>query len=328
MCMKQYLREHRGEFIGLFLCALTFFIVFGLYHLPLDAVLYPTFLCLGGILVCHFLQYRRQKAKRRELERLKNLPDDLLEALDRFEDGQDAAYREIVKALYDRENARRAGYEAQIADSMDYYSAWVHQIKTPIASMRLKLEQEDSVLSRTLSEELLRIEQYVGMVLTYQRLQSDSTDYVFREYSLEKNVKGVVRRFAGQFIGRGIRLELNVSADTIVTDDKWLTFVLEQIISNSIKYTREGAISIDTEEPSVLCIRDTGIGIAPEDLPRIFEKGYTGENGRVEKSASGLGLYLCREICGRLGIGITACSVPGEGTTIRLKLPREQFVFE
>lgn len=183
-------------------------------------------------------------------------------------------------------------------------------------------------MSRSLTEDLFRIEQYVGMVLTYQRLKSDTTDYMIREYSLEKIVKAVVRKFAGQFIGKGLKLNLTLDDRTIVTDEKWFSFVLEQVLSNALKYTREGSISLYLEEPFRLCIRDTGMGITAEDLPRIFEKGYTGENGRVEKSSSGLGLYLCKQICNNLGIDISARSKLGEGTVIVLDLEQKHTFHE
>lgn len=142
--------------------------------------------------------------------------------------------------------------------------------------------------------------------------------------ALDAIVRRAVRRFAGEFIGRKLKLcyePLNVSC---VTDEKWLLFVIEQVLSNALKYTRAGSITIELEAPKTLVIRDTGIGVAPEDLPRIFEKGYTGYNGRGDQKASGLGLYLCRTICKRLGHTITASSVPDHGTAIRITLEQRQ----
>ncbi|MGN0420277.1 MAG: sensor histidine kinase [Acetatifactor sp.] len=326
--IRSFLKENRGGIGVYFVCTLLSFGIFWLYRLPMGAALYPTVLCT--LILCGYMGYRYYlfRKKQAQLAHLSFLPDDLLSEIGRYDTMEDQEYGRIIERIENLRVQERVQYESSLSDSMDYYSAWVHQIKTPISSMKLKLEQEDSPLSRSLSEDLFRIEQYVGMVLTYQRLQSDTTDYVFREHSLEKIVKGAVRKFAGQFIGKGIRLELSLDDRTVVTDDKWFSFVLEQVLSNALKYTREGSISIYLEEPFHLCIRDTGIGIAPEDLPRIFEKGYTGENGRVEKSASGLGLYLCRQICGKLGIIISACSVPGEGTLIDLDLEQKHTFHE
>ena len=222
-----------------------------------------------------------------------------------------------------QQQALETRMNAQYQDMLDYYTLWAHQIKTPIASMRLCLQQEDTPQARRLLQELSRAEQYVEMVMVYLRLNGGS-DLVLRECQLDGIVRRAVRRFAGEFIGRKLKLcyePLNVSC---VTDEKWLLFVIEQVLSNSLKYTRAGSITIELEAPKTLVIRDTGIGVAPEDLPRIFEKGYTGYNGRGDQKASGLGLYLCRTICKRLGHTITASSVPDHGTAIRITLEQRQ----
>ena len=228
-----------------------------------------------------------------------------------------------VQALCAQQQALETRMNAQYQDMLDYYTLWAHQIKTPIASMRLCLQQEDTPQARRLLQELSRAEQYVEMVMVYLRLTGGS-DLVLRECQLDGIVRRAVRRFAGEFIGRKLKLcyePLNVSC---VTDEKWLLFVIEQVLSNALKYTRAGSITIELEAPKTLVIRDTGIGVAPEDLPRIFEKGYTGYNGRGDQKASGLGLYLCRTICKRLGHTITASSVPDHGTAIRITLEQRQ----
>ena len=169
-------------------------------------------------------------------------------------------------------------------------------------------------------EELQRIEQYVEMVLTYLRLDAGSTDYVIKEYSLDDIVRQAVRKYAAQFIRKKIRLVYEPLNVTVLTDEKWLLFVVEQLLSNALKYTRSGSVSITLEQPKTLCITDTGIGIAPEDVPRIFEKGYTGYNGRQDKRSSGIGLYLCRRICHNLHHGISIRSAVGKGTAVLLEL--------
>ena len=209
-----------------------------------------------------------------------------------------------------------------------YYTLWAHQIKTPIAAMRLTLQNEDTPTSRRLTAELGRIERYVEMVLAYLRLDADSTDYVLRESDLDPIVRGAVKKFSGEFIARRLALDLQPTGLRVLTDEKWLSFVLEQLISNALKYTPEGRVSIFMEAPATLCIADTGIGIAPEDLPRIFEQGFTGCNGRGDKRASGLGLYLCRRVCRNLGHTIAVESEPGKGTTVRLDLSRKKLTAE
>ena len=202
----------------------------------------------------------------------------------------------------------------------EYYTAWAHQIKTPIAAMHLTLQNEDTPSARRLSAELFRVEQYVEMVMTYLRLEPGSSDYVFRACALDGVIREAVKKFSHEFIDRRLRLDFEPTGLTVVTDEKWLGFVLEQLLSNALKYTRQGGIRIGLSAPRMLYIADTGIGIAPEDLPRIFERGYTGRTGRIDRRASGIGLYLCRRVCERLGVGISAQSEPGRGTRVFLDL--------
>ena len=184
--------------------------------------------------------------------------------------------------------------------------------------MRLLLAAEDTGETEELSAELFKIEQYVEMVLCYLRLDGGS-DYVIKPCSLDEVVKQAVRKYASQFIRTRNRLVYEGTDAVAVTDEKWLGFIVEQVLSNALKYTDGGEIRI-TVEDSALSISDTGIGIAPEDLPRIFEKGYTGYNGRADKKSTGIGLYLCSRIADKIGCSISAQSECGRGTTIRIGL--------
>ena len=201
----------------------------------------------------------------------------------------------------------------------DYYTLWAHQIKTPIAAMRLLLQEESRP---ELEGELLKIEQYVEMVLGYLRLGSDSTDYVFRECGLDALVRQSVRKYARLFILKKISLDFQETGRTVLTDEKWLSFVVEQLLSNAVKYTPEGGLVRVYGDGETLVIADSGIGIRPEDLPRVFEKGFTGFNGREDKKSTGIGLYLCRQVLDRLNHRISITSRLGQGTLVRLDLSR------
>ena len=155
----------------------------------------------------------------------------------------------------------------------EYYTLWVHQIKTPIAAMSLLLQEEDTPENGELSMELFRIEQYVEMVLQYLRLDSPDHDLAFRSVDVDDCVRQAVRKYARSFIRKKIALDFQETGIETVSDEKWLVFVLEQLLSNALKYTPSGSISLSVEEPLTLVIEDTGIGIAAEDLPRICEKG-------------------------------------------------------
>ena len=318
---KIYIKEHIKVLAAflLFFCVLT--VSFFLYHLPVEAVVYPTLLCVLIGVIFILIDYGKVRKKHLQLSEIKKLNAAMISTLPDIEGVYDADYQEIIKTLQAEITELEKETSSKYQRMVDYYTIWVHQIKTPIASMKLNLQNEDTGLSRKLSSDLLRIEQYVEMVLAYLRLDSSSSDYVFKEHDMDTIIKQSVKKFASEFIIRKIRLEYQPVTETVVTDDKWISFVVEQIISNALKYTREdGSIKIYMTEPKTLCIEDTGIGIAPEDLPRIFEKGYTGYNGRNDKRASGIGLFLCKRICKNLGAKISAVSEPDKGTVIRIDL--------
>lgn len=210
-------------------------------------------------------------------------------------------------------------------ENADFYMMWVHQIKTPISALRLLLQTSPENISG-MKNELFKIERYVDVILGYSRLDDINNDLTLKKYSLDSMVKQAIKKYTPLFIHSKVHLQLDSISQEILTDEKWLVLVLEQIISNALKYTQEGTIHIfaqsitakDTKK-NTLIIEDTGIGIAPEDLPRIFERGFTGYNGRMDKKASGLGLYLCKTILERLGHEITITSVPGKGTRVALE---------
>ena len=325
---RLYLRAQRRGMLFLGFCCLIFTVSFALYGLPLGAVLYPAALCAaaGGIIL--LLSLRKSRAVCQELSLMQHHPADLPDELPAAQSPQEQAYQALLLALHADRQKLKSDMNARYLDMTEYYTVWAHQIKTPIAAMRLALQNEDTPLSRRLTGEVGRVEQYVQMALTYLRLGSDSSDYVIRSCALDNIVRPAVRRFAGEFIQRKIQLNYQMLNYTVITDEKWLGFVVEQVLSNALKYTPQGSVSIYMEPEGVLCIRDTGIGIAPEDLPRVFEKGYTGYNGRSHRKASGLGLYLCREILTRLGHSVSAESQVDHGTTIRIDLRQHKTIQE
>lgn len=301
-------------------CAGIFALVFSLYDLELEAVLYAGGLCLLLLLAVLAADFCRSLARRRRYEEIfRNLPL-LPEELPAARTLEEADLQEILKELGRRMEAALTEWENWRQESMDYYTTWVHQIKTPISVMRMTLEGEDTEEHRELSAELFRIEQYVEMVLSYLRLDSDSSDYVFQEYDLDSIIRQAVHKYAPLFVRKKLRLSYEPVNVKVLTDEKWLLFILEQILSNSIKYTQEGSVSITLTPDKVLNISDTGIGIAPEDLPRIFERGFTGYNGRSDKKSTGLGLYLCKKAAGRLSHKISVQSKPGAGTVVSIDL--------
>ncbi len=320
--MLNYLYSRCRTIVALAVITVIFLWVFALYNVPADAVGYGAMIAAAvglAAAIVDFAGYRRRH------KRMRGLPDEItitLENLPKARDRVEKDYEQIIIKLFEDRRELENAMLRKESDMTEYYTMWVHQIKTPIAAMRLLLQGMDTAEGRELSEELQRIEQYVEMVLCYLRLDSDSTDYLIRRCDLDEIVRQAVRKYSAQFIRKKIRLDYEPLEYSVLTDEKWLLFVIEQVISNSLKYTRSGTVRIylDGED---LCIRDTGIGIAQEDLPRVFEKGYTGCNGRTDKKASGIGLYLCRRICAALGHDIIARS-DETGTEIRIGLQREK----
>ncbi|PKM52313.1 MAG: hypothetical protein CVV02_02805 [Firmicutes bacterium HGW-Firmicutes-7] len=207
-----------------------------------------------------------------------------------------------------------------------YYSLWAHQIKTPISALRLMLSNEDNYAfsakkAYTLLEEVYKIEQYTDMVMHYNRIGDLSNDLLIQEYKLDDIVRTVLKKHSVYFINRRVGVELELEECLVLTDEKWLNIVIEQILSNSIKYTYEGKIKIKTfkgENRISLIIEDTGIGIREEDLLRIFDKGFTGYNGRIDTKATGIGLYLTKKILNHLGHSLGVESTVGKGTSIKI----------
>ena len=324
----EYLKEHIKSiclytgFIGIFA------VIFYLCNIQMDAVLYAFLLSVIWLALYGGIGYIRYAGRHRKLlEAERRIRADWAE-LPETSGILDEDYQRIIKTLFESKAEIQSEGEIARQEMIDYYSLWAHQIKTPIASMRLHLQNEDSPFSRKLSDDLFRIEQYVEMVLMFLRLDSASTDYMLQEYDLDSIVKQAIKKYASQFIYKKIHLCYHPLNTKVLTDEKWLLFVLEQVLSNALKYTPEGTVTIDLEAPKTLCVGDTGIGIAPEDLPRVFEKGYTGYNGRSDKKASGIGLYLCRRICQNLGHTITVNSSLDNGTVIRIHLERKKLELE
>lgn len=320
----KYLREHGKIALAFALFIGIFATVFFLYDLEAEAIFYAVGLCvLASVIImgAGFIRFYRDYHRRRliykniELE-FENLP----EAATLMEED----YQEMIRALGRINIDHMTDWQKERQESLDYYTTWVHQIKTPIAVMRMTLQGDDSEEHRELLAELFRIEQYVEMVLSYIRLGSNQTDFVFRECDLDAVIRQAVRKYAPLFVRCKIRLVYKPVEMSVLTDEKWLLFILEQLLSNAVKYTREGTVTIAVSTEQVLSVTDTGMGIAPEDLPRIFEKGFTGYHGRADKKATGLGLYLCKQTADKLGIRIGVESEPGKGSTFSLDLHKEQ----
>ena len=320
--LKSYLKKNIKVYILFVVFIAIFFIMFYLYNLPLEALIYTGSFCFLVSLIASFLDFVNYRESYKKLKFLEeNILNDL-EDLPKSLDIRIDYYHKIIEKLYEELEKLTQKNRQKNTDMDDYYSMWVHQIKTPIAAMNFLLDNEE-VDQKILQQELFKIERYVEMVLTYIRLDSISSDYVITKINLDEVVKDSVKKYATIFINKKIKLNYVSHETMVISDKKWLSFAFEQILGNSVKYSSSGGeITIETYE-NKLVIEDNGIGIKEEDLPRIFEKGFTGFNGRYEKKSSGLGLYLCKKTLDKLGHHIEISSKVGEGTRIEITFPKE-----
>lgn len=297
------------------------------YAAALDAIL-----LLITVLVGFFRYSSKVKALSNALKRPVEEQAQLPEATDDVE--------MLYQRLLENQSIARSESESSAAirqsQMRDYYSMWVHQIKTPISAMKLLLEVEREELGQLIcddeqsqyllsdnmdsfEDELFRIEEYVSMALQYQRVSSTENDFVLEKVSVDGVIRDTIKKYAKIMIRRHIGINYSGTGQEVYTDGKWLAFMLEQILSNAIKYTPQGVVTIETAEEKdrfFITIKDTGIGIKAEDLPRVFEKGYTGYNGHADKKATGIGLYLCRQMADKLGHTIRMESEIGKGTKV------------
>ncbi len=318
--LLSYVKRNLAVPVGMVTAGFIFALVFSLYELPVEPVLYATVLTLTVIIIAGLYGYYRYYRRVMTLERLKNC---ILVSMDELPEGTELlekSYKELLEIVNNDRISAISHKDKMISDMSDYYSIWAHQIKTPIAALRLMKEVEADA---EISEQLFRIEQYVEMVLGYIRSESISGDFRIRRYALDGIIKQSVKKYSRQFIRKKISLEYEESGEYAVTDEKWLCFILDQLLSNALKYTPSGGkisiMTVRSAEKTELHIKDTGIGIPPEDLPRLGERGFTGFNGREDKKSTGIGLYLCRKIAGKLSLELEIQSGITGGTTVIIK---------
>ena len=324
--LKCYIKERIYTILFFGFIMIIYMSVYYVYNVDMEPVVYASYLiCLiGGLFFCiDFYRYYKKHIF------LVNMKDNILYSNDfpRNSDLIDCDYQILINVLKQMNHKNNRMNKQQFQEMEDYFTLWVHQIKLPIAAIKLLLETESVPDKKLMKSELFRINQYTDMVLAYLRMRSLDSDYVFKIYDLDELIRQVIRKFSGEFIRKKINIDFEETHIKVLSDEKWLVFVLEQLVSNAIKYTKEGYVHIYGCD-STLFIEDTGIGIDSADLPRVFEKGFTGFNGRTDKKATGLGLYLCKNIMNKLSHGLEIESEVNKGTRVILHLEHHDFRVE
>lgn len=328
--MRSFLRYiyQLRRIILLFLVFTAIFVsIFFIYDIGIEPVGYAFVFCIfTGIaaLIAGFFKFRKKQFTLAQI--YQNLPL-MTDSLPDPDNDTERYLDDIITRLTTLNSENITKLKEIQQNNSEYFTVWVHQIKTPISAVQMILQQEDSSTSREISAELFKIEQYAEMALNYIRLDSDTNDLVIKRYSIDYIIRQAIRRYAPLFIRRKLSIDYQPAEGEVITDEKWLGFVVEQLLSNAVKYTSKGCVSIKFQD-NILSVSDTGIGISPEDLPRIFEKGYTGMSGRTNKKSTGLGLYLCKMVCDKLGHKLTASSQVGQGSVFCIDLTVNEIPIE
>lgn len=334
--LKGYMRDRAAMFGCLLICYGTLFLIGYLYDIPFEKTRYIAEFSGAGVFLCLLVDILKYAERWKELKRCIATSDTYPGMFYTVPGDLEALYRSMIAKM--RQEKEEIIFEDQkrYTEMMDYYGMWAHQIKTPIAAMRILVQsgmdreenEENQKLFRQLQMELFKTEQYVEMVLSYLKIGDIAKDMVLERCDLGKVVRQAVKKYSRLFILQKLSLEMGEIAEIVLTDEKWLSFVVEQILSNALKYTKSRSVSIYLEQEGVLVIKDTGIGISAEDLPRIMEKGYTGYNGRIDKRSTGIGLYLCKKVMDKLHHQLRIDSEDGKGTKVVLDLRRTQLDLE
>lgn len=334
--LKGYMRDRAAMFGCLLICYGTLFLIGYLYDIPFEKTRYIAEFSGAGVFLCLLVDILKYAERWKELKRCIATSDTYPGMFYTVPGDLEALYRSMIAKM--RQEKEEIIFEDQkrYTEMMDYYGMWAHQIKTPIAAMRILVQsgmdreenEENQKLFRQLQMELFKTEQYVEMVLSYLKIGDIAKDMVLERCDLGKVVRQAVKKYSRLFILQKLSLEMGEIAEIVLTDEKWLSFVVEQILSNALKYTKSGSVSIYLEQEGVLVIKDTGIGISAEDLPRIMEKGYTGYNGWIDKRSTGIGLYLCKKVMDKLHHQLRIDSEDGKGTKVVLDLRRTQLDLE
>ena len=320
--IKSYLKKNLKIYLLLIVFIFIFILIFYLYNLPFEVLFYSSSLCFIVALIVSIIDFNNYRKSYIDLKYLESNILNNMEDLSKSLDIRVEYYQKIIERLHNEVEKLKIDDNKKMENLADYYSMWIHQIKTPIAAINFLLDNEE-IDVKAFRQELFKIERYVEMVLTYIRLGSETSDYVITSINLDEVVRENIKKYATLFINKKIKLNYVSHETYVISDKKWLGFAFEQLLSNAIKYTKSGdEISINISE-SKLIIEDNGIGIYEEDLPRIFEQSFTGLNGRYEKKSSGLGLYLCKKTLDKLQHKIEITSKVNKGTKVMITFPKK-----
>ena len=331
MDFKLFLREKASTILLLLFGLITIEIFLMAYNVGMFIKIYIPLIIIGLYMISIIIEYfKRKKFYDNLLKILEELDEKYLITeiikTPNFLEGQifKNSLEQIDKSMLENVNK----YKYMTEDYKEYIELWIHEIKIPIATSKMVIENNKNAITKSIDEELDKVENYIEQALFYARSNTVEKDYYIRKVVL----KEIIKKNKSSLIQEKISIDIHDLEIEVNTDNKWIVFILNQIIQNSIKYRKKENSVIEIyanqgKENVILYIKDNGIGIKQGEITRVFEKGFTGTNGRLSnKKSTGIGLYLCKKLCNKLGIGIELNSVQNEGTEVKLVFPKDSYI--
>ena len=335
MDFKLFLREKASTILLLLFGLITIEIFLMAYNVGMFIKIYIPLIIIGLYMISIIIEYfKRKKFYDNLLKMLEELDEKYLITeiikTPNFLEGQifKNSLEQIDKSMLENVNK----YKYMTEDYKEYIELWIHEIKIPIATSKMVIENNKNAITKSIDEELDKVENYIEQALFYARSNTVEKDYYIRKVVLKEIVNESIKKNKGSLIQEKISIDIHDLEIEVNTDNKWIVFILNQIIQNSIKYRKKENSVIEIyanqgKENVILYIKDNGIGIKQGEITRVFEKGFTGTNGRLSnKKSTGIGLYLCKKLCNKLGIGIELNSVQNEGTEVKLVFPKDSYI--
>ena len=336
MNFKDFVKEKMILIVGIILALVSVEILLLAYHIGLLVRLYCAFIVIFIIVLAILIEYKRKKDYYNKLlHNIEDLKEKYLVSeiinTPNFVEGK--ILKEILqdtgKSMLENVNY----YKNIQEDYKEYIELWIHEVKIPIAASKMIIENNKNEVTKSINEELDKVENYTEQALFYARSNAVEKDYIINKTSLKEIVNGAILKNKTTLLNEKISIELaNLKDEDVYTDSKWAIFIVNQIIQNAIKYSKtdDKKIEISSKEKDnkiILYIKDNGIGIKKGEITRVFERGFTGENGRIiGQKSTGIGLYLCKKLCDKLGLGIELNSEKDEGTEVRIIFPKNSYI--
>lgn len=335
MNFKLFFKEKAITILLLLFGIITIEIFLMAYNVGMFIKIYIPLIIMGLYMISIIIEYfKRKKFYNNLLNMLEELDEKYLITeiikTPNFLEGQifKNSLEQIDKSMLENVNK----YKYMTEDYKEYIELWIHEIKIPISASKMVIENNKNAITKSIDEELDKVENYIEQALFYARSNTVEKDYYIRKVFLKEIINESIKKNKSSLIQEKISIDIHDLEIEVNTDNKWIVFILNQIIQNSIKYRKKENSVIEIyanqgKENVILYIKDNGIGIKQGEITRVFEKGFTGTNGRLSnKKSTGIGLYLCKKLCNKLGIGIELNSVQNEGTEVKLVFPKDSYI--